>query len=63
MIPRPLSLRDGRFLGLVAYTDVLQGTSDVVSSHYGLTRKRAHAKAILALARILEKDLTARYEH
>lgn len=46
---------------------VLRGTSVdgedevVVSYHFGLTRESAHRRAVLAAAKILAKNLTARY--
>jgi len=47
---------------LGARTAVLEGYV-VISRHRALTRRGARAKAMLSVARILEKDLTARFEH
>lgn len=57
-----LWVQDIRYLGLVPRSRALRG-SLVVSQHYGLTQRSAHRRALLAVARILEKDLTARYQH
>lgn len=46
---------------LLGGCSVLLNGESVVSYHYGLTPRRARRNAFLAMARIMEKDLTARY--